>query len=76
MKHCIWLTASNRTLVLQRMPSPRVAGVAALLMSADPSASATDIPSAMESSAEDLGSTSGRDKSYGYGLVDANAALQ
>lgn len=57
------------------MASPHVAGVAALLMSADPSASAADIRSAIENGAEDLG-RSGRDNSFGYGFIDASAALQ
>jgi hypothetical protein len=57
------------------MASPHVAGVAALLWSSNPSLSANDIYNAMIETAEDLG-IAGRDDSYGYGLVDAVAALE
>jgi serine protease len=56
------------------MACPHVAGVAALLLSKNPSATASSIVSAMTSTALDLG-TVGRDDSFGYGLVDAQAAL-
>jgi serine protease len=56
------------------MACPHVAGVAALLFSKKPSASASAIVSAMTSTAQDLG-TAGRDNSYGFGLVNALAAL-
>jgi serine protease len=56
------------------MACPHVAGVAALLLGKNPSATASKIVSAMTSTAQDLG-TAGRDISYGYGLVDAQAAL-
>jgi hypothetical protein len=55
--------------------TPHVAGVAALLMSFKPSASAADILEAMIGSAEDLG-FSGHDSSYGHGLVQALAATE
>lgn len=57
------------------MATPHVSGVAALLWSFDPGASPEQIKDAMESSAEDLGSQ-GRDNSYGFGLVNAMAALE
>ena len=57
------------------MATPHVAGVAALLMSFKPSASATEIQQAMLDSAFDLG-TSGRDDSFGFGLVQALAAAE
>lgn len=56
------------------MATPHVAGVAALVWNNQPSATAADIRSAMNSTAEDLGTT-GRDHSYGYGLVNARRAL-
>jgi len=57
------------------MACPHVAGVAALLMSFQPSASAIEIQQAMIDSARDLG-TAGRDDSYGYGLVQALDAAE
>lgn len=57
------------------MSSPHVAGVAALLWSFRPTASATEIQQAMIDSASDLG-ISGRDDSYGHGLVQALDAAE
>jgi subtilisin family serine protease len=56
------------------MASPHVAGVAALLMASDPSLSSEDVRQRMNSTALDLGTT-GKDTKFGYGLVDAAAAL-
>ena len=53
--------------------APHVAGVVALLRQAFPVASMDDIEGALLMSAEDLG-TQGPDNSYGYGLIDAQAA--
>jgi serine protease len=56
------------------MAAPHVAGVAAMLMQqgiTDPAA----IEDALEKSAVDLG-TPGRDNTFGFGLVDARAALR
>ena len=56
------------------MAAPHVAGVAAMLMQQgirDPAA----IEAALEKSAVDLG-TPGRDDVFGYGLIDARAALR
>lgn len=55
------------------MATPHVSGVAALVWSHFPGCSRTEIRHALNASAEDLGS-SGRDDSYGYGLVQAKAA--
>lgn len=57
------------------MATPHVSGVAALLKSAIPTASAADLRNAIEASAEDLGST-GRDDLFGHGLVQGATALQ
>lgn len=57
------------------MATPHVSGVAALLLSFQPTASVTEIQQAMINSARDLGST-GRDDSYGYGLVQALDAAE
>ena len=56
------------------MASPHIAGVAALLLAKNPSLTPSEIRTAIESTAEDLG-TAGRDDEYGWGLVDAKAAL-
>ncbi|WP_106449561.1 S8 family peptidase [Trichococcus alkaliphilus] len=56
------------------MASPHVAGVAALLMASDSSYTAEEVRNKMNETALDLGET-GRDKLYGYGLVDASSAL-
>jgi len=55
------------------MASPHVAGVAALLHS-DGLTDPTDIAAALTGSADDQGA-SGHDSAYGYGIVDAAAAL-
>lgn len=55
--------------------SPLAAGVAALMMSANPSLSASTIEKLMYSSAVDLGAA-GRDIYYGYGRVDAAAGVR
>ncbi|MDY0022986.1 S8 family serine peptidase [Arenimonas caeni] len=56
------------------MATPHVAGVAALVWSANPSWTAAQIREALAVTAEDLG-TAGRDTSTGWGLVRAKAAL-
>jgi len=54
------------------MASPHVAGVAALVWSHHTQCSAAQVRAAMGSTAQDLG-TSGRDNSYGHGLIQAKA---
>lgn len=56
------------------MASPHVAAVAALVWSYAPDASPGEIRAALAASAEDLG-TEGRNNEFGYGLVQAKAAL-
>jgi subtilisin family serine protease len=56
------------------MATPHVSGVAALVWSANPSWTNAQIREALDSTAKDLGAT-GRDSAYGYGLVQAKAAL-
>ncbi|MDX5405492.1 MAG: S8 family serine peptidase [Chromatiaceae bacterium] len=56
------------------MASPHVAGVAALVWSHYPLCTNAQIRSALAATAEDLGDT-GRDTSYGFGLVQAKAAV-
>ena len=56
------------------MATPHVAGVAAMVISKGNATTPTQVRQALEQSAEDLGA-SGRDDIYGYGLVNAQAAL-
>jgi hypothetical protein len=56
------------------MASPHVAGVAALLMNTVDAPSNSEIRNLLASTAQDLGPV-GRDSLYGYGLVDAAAAV-
>ncbi|MFH1582869.1 MAG: S8 family serine peptidase [Candidatus Falkowbacteria bacterium] len=56
------------------MAAPHISGVAALLIANGNATTPNDIRTALQSTAEDKG-TSGRDDTYGYGLVDAYAAL-
>jgi subtilisin family serine protease len=56
------------------MATPFVSGAAALVWSAYPSLTATQVASVLESTAKDLGTT-GTDKYYGYGLVRPDLAL-
>jgi len=56
------------------MATPHVSGVAALIWSVNPSWTNAQIRQALQATAQDLG-TAGRDNSYGYGLVQAKAAL-
>lgn len=55
------------------MATPHVAGVAALVLSQDPSMTPTDIRNRLQSTAEDKGSP-GWDQYYGSGIVNADAA--
>ena len=54
--------------------SPLVAGVLALMMAADPTATPDELRTALETSAQDLGEP-GRDPLFGAGRVDAAAAV-
>jgi thermitase len=54
--------------------SPIVAGVVGLMMAANPALSSTDVESMLFASAVDLG-VAGRDPSFGWGRVDAAAAV-
>lgn len=53
------------------MATPHVAGTAALLKAANPTATAPEIRTLLQQMADDLGSA-GRDVLYGFGLVDAH----
>lgn len=54
--------------------TPIVAGTVALMMAANPKLTSTDVESLLYKTAVDLG-TAGRDVHYGYGRVDAGAAV-
>jgi serine protease len=74
------VTASFRTddyatLSGTSMATPHVTGAAALVWSARPTASATEVREALTSTATDLGPP-GRDAVYGFGLVDAFVAAR
>ena len=56
------------------MATPHVSAVAALVWSANPLWTNVEIRNALDASAQDLGAA-GRDVYYGYGLVQARAAL-
>jgi serine protease len=56
------------------MATPHVSAVAALVWSAKPTATNAEIRSALTATAQDLG-TAGRDVYFGYGLVQAKAAI-
>jgi serine protease len=57
------------------MASPHVAGVAALIKAADTTLTNAEIRNILENTAEDLGN-SGWDQYFGYGIIDAYAAVQ
>jgi subtilisin family serine protease len=56
------------------MAAPHVAGVAAIVWSKNPTLSAAQVRAVLESTAKDLG-PEGKDYDYGYGLVQADAAI-
>jgi len=57
------------------MATPHVSGIAALVRSRNPQWSAVQVREAIEKTCRDLGAP-GKDAVYGYGLVDAAAAVQ
>ncbi|MEJ5224105.1 MAG: S8 family serine peptidase [Anaerolineales bacterium] len=56
------------------MATPHVSAVAALVWSAKPTATNAEIRTVLQQTAQDLG-TAGRDVYYGFGLVQAKAAI-
>ncbi len=57
------------------MACPHAVGAAALVWAVSPNSTATQVVTALEQTAKDLGD-SGVDNTYGYGLVDAYAAAK
>jgi len=56
------------------MAAPHVSGLAALILAVDSSLTPTQVRNVIESTAEDKGTT-GRDDEFGFGIIDAQAAL-
>ena len=56
------------------MATPHVSGVAALLLAQDPARTPAEVREALQSTAEDKG-PAGWDPAYGWGILDAAAAL-
>lgn len=57
------------------MACPHVSGLAALILSINPSLKSQQVMNIIQNSAHDLG-TAGRDDLYGYGLIDVPRALE
>ncbi|NOZ49492.1 MAG: S8 family serine peptidase [Chloroflexi bacterium] len=64
-----------RTMSGTSMATPHVAGLAALILSRNPTLSPTQVRDIIQNTATDLGAP-GKDKAYGSGRIDAFAALQ
>lgn len=56
------------------MAAPHVTGLAALIRAAKPSLNRAEVQAILQNTARDLGQT-GRDDQFGYGLIDAQKAL-
>ncbi len=73
----IWTTSNDggyRAASGTSFSAPITAGVAALVMAAKPSLSSAQVENLLYTTAQDLG-TAGRDIYFGYGRVDASAAV-
>jgi len=57
------------------MSCPHAVGVAALVWAVSPNSTASNVTTALEQTAKDLG-TPGKDNTFGFGLIDANAAAR
>lgn len=68
-----WNNGGYNSISGTSMASPHVAGVAALVWSNHPQCKASQIRSALNATAQDRGA-SGKDNSYGWGIVKAKAA--
>jgi serine protease len=69
-----WNNGGYNSISGTSMASPHVAGVAALVWSNHPQCTAAQIRSALNRTAQDRG-TAGRDTSFGFGIVQAKAAV-
>ncbi|MDE3273024.1 S8 family serine peptidase [Pseudoalteromonas sp. G4] len=68
-----WINSGYKSISGTSMATPHVSGVAALVWSHFPNCSNQQIRDALNATAKDKGAT-GRDTSYGYGIVQAKAA--
>jgi subtilisin family serine protease len=66
---------NNRLLAGTSQASPMVAAVAGLILTNKPNLSVQQVKDLLQSTAKDLGAV-GRDTTYGYGLLQAGAALR
>ncbi len=69
-----WLGSSYATASGTSMATPMITGTVALIKSAHPIYSVSQVQNALFKTAKDLGK-SGKDTSYGYGRVDASASV-
>lgn len=72
---CMGVSPFYQSMTGTSQSAPHVAGVAALVLSRNPSLTNVQVASILNSSATDLG-TPGYDTYYGWGLVDAFRAVQ
>jgi hypothetical protein len=70
-----WLDGDYNRISGTSMACPHVSGVAAVIWSLFPTKTNNEIRGALQQSAKDLGSQVGRDADYGFGLVQAKAAV-
>ena len=70
-----WNNGNYKYLNGTSMSAPQIAGVAAILLSFDPSLKVNQIQEILQNSAKDLG-IEGPDKEYGYGLVIASKSIK
>lgn len=69
-----WNDGYYNTISGTSMAAPHVTGTVALVLSVNPNLTPVEVRTILHDTAEDLG-TSGQDSYYGYGLVDAEAAV-
>ncbi len=77
-QNCIYSTLPNGrygSLAGTSMSAPHVTGLVALILSVNPNLSPQQVQSILQDTADDLG-TPGRDDKFGYGRINAQAALE
>lgn len=73
--YSLWKNSGYNTISGTSMATPHTSGTAALMLSANPCLSAAEIEQILKSTAEDRG-TPGFDQKFGYGRINARAALE